>query len=176
MKAQWWLGAAVIVAVSMPAAQAADWPQWRGPERNGISSETGLLQQWPEGGPRLVWKQEGIGDGYSTPSVVGERLYLLTNEGTQDEFVQARRVKDGSLIWSQRIGKVGNPDQRPPYPGTRSTPTAEGDVLYALGSDGDLVCLETADGKPQWSLNVRDEFGGRPGEWAYSESPLVDGD
>ena len=116
------------------------------------------------------------GDGYSTPSVVGDRLYLMGNRGLDDEFVQARAVADGKVVWSVRVGKVGNPNQRPPYPGARSTPTVDGEVLYALGSDGDLVCLAIADGKERWRRNLRADFGGRPGEWAYAESPLVDGE
>ncbi|MEX0938010.1 MAG: PQQ-binding-like beta-propeller repeat protein [Pirellulales bacterium] len=155
---------------------AADWPQWRGPERNGISQETGLLAQWPEAGPALLWEQSDLGEGYSTPAVVGDRMYLLSNEGIENEFVQARNAKGGELIWKVRIGKVGEPDQRPPYPGARSTPTVDGDVLYVLGSDGELVCMNTSDGEIRWQKNVRQEFGGQPGEWAYSESPLVDGD
>jgi outer membrane protein assembly factor BamB len=158
------------------AAEANDWPQFRGPQRTALSEETGLLKQWPEGGPPLVWQVNDIGSGYSAPVVVGDRIYLLGNTGLDNEFVQARSVKDGAQIWEQRIGKVGNPDQRPPYPGARSTPTLDGDRLYALGSDGDLVCLETATGAPVWVRNVRTQFGGKPGVWAYSESPLVDGD
>jgi outer membrane protein assembly factor BamB len=154
---------------------AADWPQWRGPERTGVSEETGLLQQWPEGGPKLLWQANDMGYGYSTPAVVGDRLYLLSNEG-ENEFVQARQVQDGKQVWSTPIGKVGHPDQKPPYPGARSMPTVDGDALYALGSDGDLVCLDLESGKPRWSKNVRTEYGGQYGEWAYSESPLIDGD
>jgi outer membrane protein assembly factor BamB len=157
-------------------ASGADWPQWRGPERNGISQEKGLLQEWPEAGPKLLWRIEDIGEGYSTPAVVGDRLYLLSNRGEDDEFVLALSAKDGAEVWSTRIGRVGNPEQSPPYPGTRSTPTVDGDVLYALGSDGDLVCLEIASGKVRWAKNLRTDFGGKYGEWAYSESPLVDGD
>ncbi|MEX2561017.1 MAG: PQQ-binding-like beta-propeller repeat protein [Pirellulales bacterium] len=158
------------------AAGAADWPQWRGPLRNGISGETGLLREWPAGGPKLVWQVTQIGSGYSTPAVVGDRLYLLSNEGTDDEFVQALDAKDGSQVWSTRIGKVGNPDQNPPYPGARSTPTVDGKLMYALGSDGDLACLETSSGQIQWQENLRTQFDGQPGVWAYAESPLVDGD
>ena len=155
---------------------AADWPQWRGPQRNGISQETGLLKEWPKDGPPLVWQARDVGSGYSTPAVVGDRLYLLGNKGLDDEFVEALAASDGSEVWKQQIGKVGNPDQRPPYPGARSTPTVDGQLLYALGSDGDLVCLETASGKSRWQKNLRKDFGGQPGQWAYSESPLVDGD
>jgi len=157
------------------AARAADWPQWRGPQRNGISPETGLLKEWPEGGPRLLWHARDIGFGYSTPAVVGGRLYVLSNQGAENEFVQARMVKEGKQAWATRLGKVGNPDQQPAYPGSRSTPTVDGARLYALGSDGDLVCLETASGKERWRKSLRQDFGGQPGVWAYSESPLIDG-
>lgn len=176
MKTSWMCWSCVFVAVSCLASDAADWPQWRGPERNGISQETGLLEAWPADGPKLVWQVKDIGTGYSTPAVVGDRLYLLSSEGTSDEFVRAYDTRNGNLAWSTRIGKVGNPDQRPSYPGSRSTPTVDGEVLFALGSDGDLVCLTTATGETRWRRNVRTEFGGTPGEWAYSESPLVDGD
>jgi outer membrane protein assembly factor BamB len=155
---------------------AADWPQWRGPQRNGLSRETGLLKQWPKEGPKLLWQVKQIGSGYSTPAIVGPRMYLLANQGLENEFVQARAVADGKQIWSTRIGKVGNPDQQPNYPAARSTPTVDGQSLYALGSDGDLTCLKTATGKIRWQKNLRKDFGGEPGTWAYSESPLIDGD
>jgi outer membrane protein assembly factor BamB len=157
-------------------SSAADWPQWRGPERNGISHETGLLKEWPKDGPKLLWKVTDIGLGYSTPAVVGERIYALGNKGLDDEFVEALSTKDGSQIWKTTIGKVGNPDQNPQYPAARSTPTADGDVLYALGSNGDLACLDMASGSKKWGKSLREDFGGHPGQWAYSESPLVDGD
>jgi len=165
--------AAVVITHSV---SAADWPQWRGPLRDGTSQETGLLDHWPDGGPRLVWQIDDVGDGYSTPSAVGGRLYVLTNEGVEDEFVRAYAAADGSEIWTTRIGKVGNPDQQPPYAASRSTPTVDGDRLYVLSSDGDIACLAVDDGEIVWTKNVRTEFGGKPGTWAYSESPLVDGD
>jgi outer membrane protein assembly factor BamB len=155
-------------------AIAADWPQWRGPERNGISSETGLLKEWPAEGPTLLWQVKEIGDGFSTPAVVGDRLYLMSNKGKDDEFVQALSTSDGKQLWSARVGKVG-PNTGPQHPGVRSTPTVDGEVLYALGSDGDLACLEL-DGKSRWQKNLGSDFGGKPGNWAYAESPLVDGD
>jgi outer membrane protein assembly factor BamB len=99
----------------------------------------------------------------------------MSNKGLEDEFVKALDVKDGKPVWSTRIGKVGNPDQRPNYPAARSTPTVDGAALYALGSDGDLACLETATGKVLWKRSLRTDFGGKAGTWAYSESPLVDG-
>jgi outer membrane protein assembly factor BamB len=157
-------------------SSAADWPQWRGPNRDGISKETGLLQAWPAEGPKLLWEQSDLGTGYSTPAVVGDRIFLISNKGIEDEFVQALNAQDGKPIWSTHIGKVGKPDQKPPYPGARSTPTVEGKVLYALGSDGDLVCMDTAKGKIRWQKNLRSDFGGEYGKWAYAESPLIDGE
>jgi outer membrane protein assembly factor BamB len=156
--------------------QADDWPQWRGPQRNGVSKETGLQKQWPKDGPKLLWKLTDAGSGYSTPSVVGDRLYLLANEGADSEFVQARSVNDGKSVWRTPLGKVGaNPPQMS-FLGARSTPTVDGQSLYALGSDGDLACVEVGSGKIRWQKNLRTEFGGKPGDWAYSESPLIDGD
>jgi outer membrane protein assembly factor BamB len=165
----------LTLAIVSLTAGAADWPQWRGPQRDGVSEETGLLQKWPEGGPKLLWRIQGLGGGYSTPSVVEDRLYLLNNEGMEKEFVRALRTQDGGEIWSTQIGKVG-PNTGPQYPGARTTPTVDGDVLYALGSDGDLACLAVADGNVRWQKNLRVEFGGKPGKWAYAESPLIDGD
>jgi outer membrane protein assembly factor BamB len=164
----------LILLLVVALARADDWPQWRGPNRNGHSHETGLLKEWPKDGPRLIWHVKDLGDGYSTPSVAGGRVFVVTNKGLDDEFVVARATKDGSLLWATRIGKVGNPDQQPNYPAARSTPTVDGAALYALGSDGDLVCLETATGKVRWRKSLRADFGGQPGTWAYAESPLVD--
>lgn len=158
------------------APSTSDWPQWRGPERSGVSHESGLLKQWPAEGPKLLWQVNDIGDGYSTPSVVGTRIYLMSNRGMENEFVQALSTQDGRVIWTTRVGNVGNPDQNPPYAKARSTPTVDGVFVYALGSDGDLACLETGSGKIRWQKSIRKEFGGEPGEWAYAESPLVDGD
>jgi outer membrane protein assembly factor BamB len=154
----------------------ADWPQWRGPERNGISKESGLLKEWPKGGPKLLWQIKDIGYGYSTPAVVGSRLYLISNHGDDNEFVQALEVDGGKQVWSQKLGKVGPNTAFANYAGARSTPTVDGEVLYALGSDGDLACLEIGSGNVRWRKNLQTDFDGKPGMWAYAESPLVDGD
>lgn len=164
-----------MVLLLVGAVVAEDWPQWRGPNRDGISKETGLLKTWPKEGPKLVWQVKDLGGGYSTPAVVGKRIYLLSNQGLEEESIKALD-ENGAQVWSTRIGKVGSPDQQPNYPAARSTPTIEGTSLYALGSDGDLVCLDAATGKIQWQKNIRTEFHGKPGRWAYSESPLIDGD
>ena len=168
--------AALITLISASLARADDWPQWRGPQRNGISKETGLLPQWPKDGPKLLWEHKDTGRGYSTPSVVGPVLYVLGNDGIENEFVEALSVSDGRQTWRTRIGPAGNPKQEPNFPGARSTPTVEGSILVALGSDGDLAVLETNGGKVRWQKSLRRDFGGKPGIWAYSESPLVDGD
>lgn len=166
----------VLLSFTVGLTRADDWPQWRGPERNGVSRETGLLPSWPENGPKLVWQIQDAGRGYSTPAAVGERLYLLGNDGLENEFVQARSVQDGRRLWSTRLGQVGNPKQEPNFPAARSTPTIDGEWLYALGSDGDLACLAVATGVVRWRKNLRSEFDGKPGAWAYAESPLLDGD
>src|SRR5262249_46710461 len=163
-----------ITRTANNAASTSDWPQWRGPERNGISPERGLLQQWPNDGPKLLWQVNDIGDGFSSPAVVGTRIYLIGNRGMGNEFVQGLSIEDGNQIWATRVGNVGNPEQDPPYPKARSTPTVDGEFVYALGSDGDLVCLEARSGKVSWQKNLRKQFGGQPGTWAYAESPLVD--
>lgn len=165
----------LLVAQFSWNAWAADWPQWRGPKRDGISAEKGLLQQWPEKGPKLLWQSKDVGEGYATPAVVGERIYVLGNRGMDDEFVEALDVNGGKQLWSKRLGNVG-PNRGPQYPGARSTPTVDGDALYVLGSDGDLACLDARSGEVRWQKNLRSDFDGQPGAWAYSESPLVDGD
>jgi outer membrane protein assembly factor BamB len=166
--------AAIVLAGSLIVA-AADWPQWRGPSRDGISQETGLLKEWPAGGPKLLWQVKDIGDGFGSPAVVGNWLFVLGSQGMDDEFVQAIDTSDGKQMWKTRIGKVG-PNRMANYPGARSTPTVDDTRTYALGSDGDLACLETKSGKIVWQKSLRTDFGGQTGAWAYAESPLIDGD
>jgi len=167
--------AVMVWSLLVVPAWGADWPQWRGPERSGISQETGLRAEWPAEGPKLVWQVKNVDDGYSTPAVVGDRLYLISNKGMDNEFVQALDTADGKQLWATHLGKVGV-NRGPQYPGSRSTPTVDGDAIYALGSDGDLACLDRATGAIRWLKNVRAVYHGEPGAWAYSESPLIDGD
>ena len=166
---------ALVLLWNPTPLHADNWPQWRGPQRDGISKENGLLKEWPKEGPKLLWKVSDLGSGYSTPAVVGDRMYLLANQGMESEFVQAHGVQDGKRIWRTPVGKVGTNIAQMNYAAARSTPTIDGDSLYALGSDGDLVCLAKSDGKLRWKKNLRTDFGGQPGDWAYTESPLVDG-
>ena len=153
-------------------AVAADWPQWRGPNRDGISPETGLLQAWPGGGPKQVWKARGLGEGYSSFAVVGNRLYTQGQQGNQ-EFVLAIDVATGKPVWKTPTGnRVDNERGN----GPRGTPTVDGKRLYVVGADGTLACLETETGKRVWSVSFVRNFGGRSPKWAFSESPLVEGD
>ena len=133
---------------------AADWTQFRGPARTGISTETGLLKQWPKEGPKLLWQQPDIGDGYGTVAVTSKFIYAVSNHGLDDEFVQALSLKTGEPQWSAHLGGVGNPNQQPPYPMARSTPAIDGDKLYAFSSDGDLAALRADTGETR---NLADE-------------------
>lgn len=165
------------------SAAEGDWPQWRGPERTGLSNETGLLKQWPASGPPLLWKATGLGDGYSTPSVAAGRIYVLGTRGGQpiqgkgkgagpkDEYLLALKTSNGSIAWELKFGTTAGG-----YPGPRCTPTVDGNRVYALSSNGNLVCADTANGKLLWQKNLKTEFSGRSGGWAYTESPLIDSD
>jgi outer membrane protein assembly factor BamB len=136
------------------------------------------LKDWPSAGPKVKWKitNLGAGDCFSAPAVANGRIYLLTIVG-RDEFVTALDEKDGSKIWSTKMGGVGkNPGGGNDYSGPRSTPTVDGDKIYALSSGGDLVCLKTEKGELIWRKSLSGDFSGKPGNWAYTESPLVDGD
>src|SRR5437762_9514715 len=123
----------LLVLSTALSVAASDWPQWRGPQRNGISRETGLLKEWPKDGPKLLWKVSSAGRGYSTPAVVGDRLYLLGNEGSDNEFVQALSVKDGHRVWGQPLGRGENPQNRPNFPAAAPPPTSKGRFFLAPG-------------------------------------------
>ena len=164
-----------LLTASM-GALAADWPQFRGPGGTGVSAEKGLLKEWPKAGPKLLWQQPDIGDGYGTVAVAGSLIHAVSNHGMDDEFVQALKVANGDAVWSARLGGVGNPEQQPPYPMARSTPALDGDRVYVFSSNGELACLRAVTGEVIWQKSVRKEFGGTPGTWGYGESPLIDGD
>jgi outer membrane protein assembly factor BamB len=174
------LAVSCIVAATL-AARAADWPQWRGPQRTDISRETGLLKTWSRGGPPLLWKYDNAGIGHSGPAIVGERLYTM---GARDEteYVFALDVKTGKEIWHTRLGPIFTFSSNTWGDGPRGTPTVDGELVYALGGQGELVCLQTKDGKEVWRKNLLKDFGGKvmennpPINWGYTESPLVDGD
>ncbi len=153
---------------------AADWPQWRGPNRDGLSSETGLLQEWPEGGPTLVWTAKGLGEGFSTVSVAGDRIYTTGDKGDVC-YVHGLNRADGEILWSTPLGKAGAPGWGG-FAGPRGTPTVDGDLLFVMGQYGELACLKTSDGAKVWGKHMIEDFGGELPEWGYSESVLIDGD
>jgi outer membrane protein assembly factor BamB len=164
--------AVVVFSLSEVAAQSADWPQWRGPNRDGISKDTGLLKQWPENGPPLIWKITGAGNGYSSLAIAGGRLFTMGVRGGR-EYVLAFDVATGKEIWATPNGSVFNNDRGD---GPRGTPTVDGNRLFALGGNGDLSCIETEAGRVVWTLNILQKFGGSNPKWGISESPLVIGE
>lgn len=156
----------------LAASQASgDWPQWRGPERTGVISADGLLKAWPAEGPPLVWISRQAGRGFSTPSKVGDRLFLLGALEGEEESLIALDAQNGRRVWATTFGRMHGG-----HPGPRSTPTWVEGRLYVISSDGKLLCAAANDGARIWSRDLVAEFGGQCGNWAYAESPLVDGD
>ena len=164
------LGLTIGVAGQSPSPPA-DWPQWRGPDRNGLSKESGLLQQWPASGPPLVWSISSLGAGYGSLAIKDDRIFVQGSNGRQSIIYVLSRA-DGKGVWSKALGPAGNNDRGP---GPRGTPTVDGDRVYVLTENGDLACLKTLDGTAVWQRNILKDFGGRNIEWEISESPLVDG-
>ncbi len=165
-------GSLCAVLLSSSLCHAADWPQWRGANRDDISGETGLLKKWPEAGPKKVWAFEDAGLGYSGFSIVGGTLYTM---GARDavEYVIAVDTTTGKEKWSVEAGALytnGWGD------GPRSTPTVDGDSVYAISGRGNLVCLKAADGKKVWEVSLVDDLGGKLQSWGYTESPIIEGD
>jgi outer membrane protein assembly factor BamB len=165
------LAAGVLLAVSVVGSALAfdDWPQWRGPRRDGISTESGLLPRWPAGGPPLAWRAQGAGEGYSSFAVAGGRLFTLGARGSQ-ELVIAFDAASGKRLWETANGRRFDNDRGD---GPRSTPTVDGDRVYAFGASGDLTALDAAGGKIIWTVNVLSRYRGSNIGWGLSESPLV---
>ena len=161
--------ALVLLTTITLSAFAGDWAQWRGPNRDGVSSEKGLIDEWPEKGPKLLWKATGVGVGFSSVSVIGDRIYTM-GDGKDASHVYCLSTETGKIIWtSKRVGKTGGN-----YKGTRCTPTIDEGHVYALGQYGDLVCLKADTGAEIWRKSLTGDFGGRSGGWNYTESPLID--
>jgi len=163
----------VLGAVSLAGQSASfDWPQWRGPDRNGLSKETGLLSQWPRSGPTVAWSAAMLGAGYGSIAVQGDRVYVQGMRNRQSVVSTLNRA-DGKVVWVRILGPAGDNDRGP---GPRSTPTIDADRVYALSETGDLACLRAADGTVIWQRNILKEFQGGNPNWLLSESPLIDGD
>jgi outer membrane protein assembly factor BamB len=179
----------VLSLCACGSLEAADWPQWRGPDRNDISKETGLLKKWPKQGPPLLWTYKNAGTGYSGPAIVGDRLYSMGARGDA-EYVFAldlRDVQDGSPreLWAVKIGPAFTWDSNNWNRGPSATPSVDGDLLFALGGFGDFVCVETATGKEVWRKSMTKDLGGAVNNiggspetigWGYAWSALVDGE
>ena len=167
------LGLGVCALLSSTGVQAADWPQWHGPARDNISTETGLLKQWPAQGPALAWKATGLGGGLSGVSVAAGRVYTM-GDGADGSYVRALDAATGKLLWSTKVGQAGGGSG---FPGPRCTPTVDGALVFAMGQFGDLVCLDAVTGAERWRRNMEKDLAGKMmSGWGYSESPLVDGD
>ena len=163
-----WLIAAILCSCA-PYAWSADWPNFRGPNRDGKSAETGLLQEWPEGGPTLIWAREDLGHGYASVVVVGDMLYTTGMEGGIG-YVYAMGV-DGSPKWKKAYGPTWTGDR----PGTRTTPTVYKGMLYVMSAHGRVVCFDAGTGDEKWAVDTARQFGARNISWGMTESLLVDG-
>jgi outer membrane protein assembly factor BamB len=154
-------------AATQTSASTGDWPQWRGPNRDGVSGATGLLADWPEEGPPLVWTAKGLGRGMSSVSVADGRIYTLGKRDGKGVCLIALSAENGDEIWATPIEPDGDPN---------GTPTIDGERVFAITYNGTLVCAETDSGKIVWRKSLVEDFGGEVPNWGYSESPLVDGD
>ena len=163
--------ALVIALLTTPcSAGEFDWPQWMGPNRDGLSQETGLLQEWPTDGPPRVWMTKEVGFGYAGPSIADGKVFLM---GSLDEISHLMALDEatGKTLWSTRIG----PDLKNGWgDGPRSTPTVDGDRVYAMAATGILICCQVSDGKELWRMTM-EELGGKVPVWGFAESPLIDG-
>jgi len=158
--------------LGVAGALRGEWTQWRGPERDGHSTESGLAASWPTSGPKLLWKSESLGAGYASYSFSDGRI-ITQGQADGRQFVIALNEADGKQLWRTDSGTAfserrGN--------GPRGTPTIDGERVYAENGQGVLVCLNAADGKKLWSIDLLKTFGASNIRWGMSESPLVDGE
>lgn len=160
---------AATAADGLVASPEPGWPQWRGPRRDGISDETGLLGSWPEGGPELLWKVGGLGTGWSSPIVVGNRLYLTGDR--RDDLAVFALDTSGNPLWQAKNGTAW----KGPYPGARACCAFSEGRLYHLNAHGRVACLDAASGRELWAVDILDRFDAENITWALSKCLLVDG-
>jgi outer membrane protein assembly factor BamB len=154
------------------SAQAAEWPAWRGANRDARSPDTGLLRAWPQDGPRLMLTAKNLGPGFSSVAVTGGRIYTMGDRNGSQQLI-ALSDSDGREIWSARVGPTWDDE----YGGPRGTPAVSDGMVYAVGTEGDLVAVDAATGQERWRRNFGRDFGGRMmSSWKFAESPLIDGD
>ncbi len=160
-------GSSQLSAVEKPVPP--EWPQWRGPNRDGVSTEKGLLTHWGTGGPAKLWETKGLGSGFSSLAIHDGHIVTMGSNGGK-LFLHARAVEDGHELWSTKL--LDKADNRP-----NCTPTIADGLVYALGTSGELFCVDLQSGKIAWQKSFPKDFGGKMmSGWGYSESPLVDGD
>lgn len=169
--------ASLCLGITIPTAADArsDWPQWQGPTRDAISTESGLLGEWPDGGPPLAWRIDTLGGGYGGLAVTAGRIFGMSKRG-EEEVVWALSEADGKEVWATSLGEAPEGGMPQGIEGPGCTPTVDGERLYVLGYGGELACLKTADGGIVWQRNLVHDFGGHLPVWRYNESPLIDGD
>src|SRR5262249_13310811 len=158
------LVALLASAAAHDVAFAADWPQWRGPNRDGVSAETGLLKDWPAAGPPLAWYASGLGDGYSSVVTAGNRIFATGDKG-ESSYVIALNLADGKPLWLAKLGRGGAPGWGE-FAGPRGTVTVDGSLTFAVGQWGELVCLTTS-GQEKWRKDFTKDFGGERSEWGF---------
>jgi outer membrane protein assembly factor BamB len=159
----------LALCLTVSSALGEEWPKWRGPRGDGISRETGLLDKWPEDGPKKVWSA-AVGLGFSSPIAVDGKVYLMTLDDDK-ESLSAFDAGTGKVIWTQSY--VGGFTRGDSYPGSRATPTIDGKFIYTYGGVGDLVCRDLADGKEVWHDNILQSTRTTPLTWGEASSPLV---
>lgn len=166
-----------LVIVLPHASVLADWPQWRGPERDGHAADQSLLSEWPEGGPALAWEFDNAGAGYSSVAVADGRLYTLGNRDGNCHLI-VLDAESGKRLFSQSFARAGNSDDYNTGwgAGSRSTPTIDGDQVFVLSDVGIVAAFNRTSGDLLWKRDLVGEFGGSIPTWGYSESVLVDGD
>jgi outer membrane protein assembly factor BamB len=164
-----------IVLISTTFTNAEDWPQWRGPNRDGKSGDINLLKKWSSNGPTLVWKTTGLGKGFSSVSVIGNRLYCMGDLG-DGSYLLALSANDGKILWSTKVGRAGKVGSGSnSFAGPRSSPTVDGNLIFTVNQWGELSCVSAESGKKLWHRDFEKDFGGSMPRWGFSESPLVDG-
>jgi outer membrane protein assembly factor BamB len=164
----------VIATLISIASAFGDWPQWLGPNRDGHSTDTGLLKQWPKDGPKLVWKATGLGSGYTSVSVVGDWLFAMGDQGDANYVIAIGRP-DGKSLWKTKVGKSGAPGWGG-FAGPRCTPTVDGNLVFGVGQYGEVLCADAATGAEVWRKDYVKDFKGEMPHWGYCGMPLVDGD
>lgn len=162
------------------AADPVEWPTFRGAQRTAVSTETGLLQEWPADGPKLVWKAVGAGRGYASVAISGGRLFTLgdglSTAEDKDEYLTAFDLETGKQVWKAKTGGAWT-DGQPNWQSSRGTPTVDGERVYVTTPHSDVICCESATGKEVWRKNLKKDFGGKKADgWGFSESVLIDGD